>query len=560
MSGQTLIIACVIGTYLGVMVLTGILSRRFVTTSDDFFRGRKSVPWQLAGLSLYMGSFTAVAFVAFGSVVYNQGTIGLLLGYGSVAGWIVLGIVFARLWHRAELVTPLEYLERRFGPGTREMTAWVLMVIGPIANGLRLYALAVILHTVLDVPLLFTILLSGAIVLTYTWIGGLWAVVLTHSLQFIVLLMGLIPLVILSISAAGGIAALPDIMASEAVTFSRGDLGWSWLVTWWLLEFIQALFSLEGIQRFSSVPTERDAKKTALLTAALIIPTPLLALTPIVICRYLFPGVSGEAAFAHIAMQVLPAGLLGMMIGSMVAATLSNLDSAINIDSGILTRDLYHRLFNPNATEARLLAVSRLTTAAITVVITGIAAGIALSQVGMFSFIEALNSRVLVILCIPFVLGILLRQPSAKGFLFACGVGAAVSLASWLAGRSAGDSRLPIIIATTIAMLISSRVMRPNAADVERSVAFFADLRIPKPADPAETAASAGTTAPMLALATLLLASVPAALALFVEPDGLGRVIEGVIAVLLLMLSATFHRYGARARRSRKANLTAALS
>jgi len=472
---DSLIIHLFVFAYLGIMVLVGVMSKKFIHSAKDFFNGGRVLPWWVASISLYMGAFSALSFVALGSVAFNQGVVGLLIAGGGIFGLIFAGLVLAPRWHRAGILTPIEYLEGRFGVSSRQIMAWISVIINPVATGLRLYAFAVMVNGVMGYPLVETVIVAGGIMLAYTLLGGLWAVVLTDAVQFIVLLVGLIPLLILSLFAFD--AAPENYTIGDLFVMTSGSLGWGWLVTWWLVEAININFSFQAIQRYCSVPTEKDAKKAAYFAGIMLIPTPFMAFIPAMVAYYLFPEINGETAFAHMATQVLPAGLLGLMLGAMFSATMSSLDSSFNVDSGIMTHDIYARFINQSASRKKLLMVSRVATVIAASMSIFMALILAFEKTGVFEFLEVLQSRWLVALWVPFLLGVFLKRVQQSGYFFAMVGGLTFSLVLWLMEYSPADARLPVILSSGFFMLVANGLFPAKGKKAESIDLFFIRLK-----------------------------------------------------------------------------------
>lgn len=532
------IVYAVVAIFVAIMIGVGVYAKSFVRDADDFHRGGRRVPWWVAGLSIYMGAFSAFAFVSFGSVVFTDGGVGLLVGYGLAIAYVITGLFFAHRWHRAGLTTPVEYLELRFGPATRQSLAYLTIILNALASALRLFAFAMMMKGLLGLPILPTIIVAGAAMALVAISGGLWGIVLADSVQFIILLAGLIPLLIMSIIHLGGWVELEALASTDLFAVGRGDKGWNWLLTFWLLQIITSNFSFPVIQRLSSVATERDARKAIYLAAALLVPTPLLAMIPVAICFVLYPGTPPELAFAAIAKTVLPVGLLGLMTGAMIAATVSELETAFNIDSAIVTRDIYQRKARPDASPRRLLLVARLTTVASALVAITLAAGLAATQAGIFDFSEAVSSRLTMAICIPFVLGLLLRRISEQAFFFsvACSLTASASL--WWFGLSAGDVRLPLVGVGLASVAIGSLVFTPRGDHKKKIEAFFARLAMPHPEPDGGAAAINLRTVRLIGSTVILIAAVPLSLPLIVGTAGPARLVEYGVGCALLLIGA----------------------
>src|SRR5580658_4949953 len=114
----------VIVGYLVLVLLVGLYYRRRMHSAEDYFAGGHQVPWWLAAVSHYMSSASALAFVSYSQIGYTYGWTAVSLIWMAVPSGIAGGLIFARQWRRARVVTPVEFLERRFNPFVRQLLAW----------------------------------------------------------------------------------------------------------------------------------------------------------------------------------------------------------------------------------------------------------------------------------------------------------------------------------------------------------------------------------------------------------------------------------------------------
>ncbi|HYG07112.1 MAG TPA: hypothetical protein VD865_12005 [Stenotrophomonas sp.] len=363
--------AVVFALYLLAMLALGL---RYVSRNrgarDMFVAGGRS-PWWVAGLSSFMTLKSAGTFVVWGGLAYREGLVAIVLNTcigvsGLLVGWIVAG-----RWRQLGVTTPAEFVRLRFGGAAVQLYTWAMMGVRIVSTGVALYAVAVMLVALVPLApgnplrdpatghlsLHVAIALFGAIVIIYTVAGGLWAVLMTDVMQFIVMQLSvlfLIPLLWLRLDSAVPVA-IPEGFLSP---FS------SQYTPWFMAGWVGVHFFLVGAewafaQRYLCVPTPRDARKGAWLFGALYLISPALWLTPPLLYRLLQPGVDSEQAYILAAQAVLPTGMLGMAMAAMFAATASSLSGQINVFAGVLTEQFYRRLQRPDASERRLVAAGR---------------------------------------------------------------------------------------------------------------------------------------------------------------------------------------------------------
>jgi len=139
----------VVLVYMALMVLIGVYFSRHMKTIGDYFKGGSSIPGWAAGISAYMTNFSAYSFVAIASVVYLNGSAGIMLETGPALAFYIGALLLATRWHRAQVTTPVEYLEARYGKVTRQIFAWLGVTMSLIGSGMRIYALSRLINALL---------------------------------------------------------------------------------------------------------------------------------------------------------------------------------------------------------------------------------------------------------------------------------------------------------------------------------------------------------------------------------------------------------------------------
>ncbi len=202
------------------------------------------------------------------------------------------------------------------------------------------------------------------------------------------------------------------------------------LAAYYLIVFIKYNGEWSFIQRLTSVPNERDAVKMGLLTAAIFLVFPVVAVLPAIAARAYLPDLPPELherCYIEICIRLLPPGALGLMVSAMLSASLSTLASEFNVTANVLTTDIYRRLFRPHAGERELLLVARVGTL-------GVAAAIAVGALyvaglgGAFEANKLLMALFGVPIVIPSVFGILWKRPNTAGVYLCLALGIASGL------------------------------------------------------------------------------------------------------------------------------------
>jgi SSS family transporter len=400
---------------LGIFVISTLSARRTSNQQDMFSAGRRS-PWWASGLSGFMTMFSAGTFVVWGGIAYELGLVAVAINtcYGVAA--LLIGYFVAGRWNELGVSTPAEFVRLRFGKMGLHFFTWTMLLKRLIGVSISLYALAVLLVVLMPVDLNLAIVLFGAIVVLYTMQGGLWAVLMTDVLQFIVLTVVVFLVAVLMISEAGSPQEYVDSVPADFLHVVAGKYGWFFLFGWATIHFFMIGAEWAFVQRFLAVRNPSAARKSAYLFGAMYLITPLFWLLPPLLYRGQVEGVDKEQAYILAAQSVLPAGMLGLMIAAMFSATASMVSSQLNVFAGVLTNDFYQALFHPQASERTLVRVGRFFTAALGAILVVIAILVP-SMGGAEKLIISVNSMLVVPLFAPTLWGLFSRTIGIRDML-----------------------------------------------------------------------------------------------------------------------------------------------
>lgn len=346
------------------ILLAGISFSKSGKSMKSFFAAGGQVPWWISGLSLFMGFFSAGTFVVWGSIAYSYGWVAITIQSAMCIAGFGVGFFIAPKWRKTGVMTAAEYINRRLGMRVQKMYTYLFLLISMFTTGSFLYPVAKIVEVSTGFPLQSSILLLGGISILYVTVGGLWAVVVTDVLQFVILTAAVLIVVPLSFDKVGGVADFINATPEGFFALFNGEYTWVFIIAFCFYN----LFFLGGnwsyVQRYTTVKTEKDAKKVGWLFGALYLICPILWMLPPMVYRVLNPELSGladEGAYLLMCKEALPSGLLGLMLGGMIFATASSLNGTLNISAGVFTNDIYKRLF-PSTREDKLMKIARFST------------------------------------------------------------------------------------------------------------------------------------------------------------------------------------------------------
>jgi len=489
----------VIGGYFALMLGIGAYFFRYMRGMSDFFTGGNRIPWWLSGVSFYMTSFSAFAFVAYSALAFKYGFVAVTLYWVTVPAVFIGAVWIAGRWRRARIVSPVEFLEQRYGLATRQTFAWANVPVRMVDNGLKLLAIGTIVSVGLGFDMAQSILISGLIILAYTFMGGLWAVTVTDFLQFLVMIVGVIILVPLSIAKLpDGLAKLPSQVPEGFFSLTAEERPWPFVLVFFAVMLLQYNSNFALVQRYYCVADEKAARKVGLLMTVLSFLSPPIFFFPAMAARVFLPEAEPATIYATLCAELLPSGFLGLMVAAMFAATMSALSSEYNVMASVLTNDVYRRLFRPDAGDKQLVWVGRLMTLLIGAValVLPLALVYTESDKGLFDKMVKLFGVAGTPIAVPMLAGLLWRRTTHAGALAGFMAGVAVGLALFFFGAPFIPVALTTIAVTLAALITVSLCERPGKSEHLRREQFFEKLDKPVTFDPPP----ATTTRPMMPL------------------------------------------------------------
>jgi SSS family solute:Na+ symporter len=361
--------------YFLLMIGVGIWVRRRIKTAVDFFAAGGRMPWWLAGISHHMSGYSAVVFTGFAAIAYTSGfNIYIWWAVSICIGLLIGSAVFAPRWsrlrQRVHIVSPLEYLAVRFNVPTQQVLAWSGCLLKIFDVGAKWTASAILLNVFAGVPLHGGILLVGGVTLIYVIIGGLWADAMTDLSQFVIQLIAGFAMLIAVLMKLGGISAIWTIWDQLPAGHGQPFNG-EFTVVFTVVYLLVNTLSYNGgtwnlAQRFIAAPTGKDARRAALLSAALYLFWPLVLFFPSWAGPILLPNLQQPSqVYALLAQQLLPPGLIGLVLAGLFAHTMAMTSSDTNAISAVVTRDIVPAVWKraKSLSTATELLVGRISTA-----------------------------------------------------------------------------------------------------------------------------------------------------------------------------------------------------
>ena len=345
----------VVGAYFIVMVAIGMWAKARVHDARDFFAAGGRMPWWLSGISHHMSGYSSAVFVGYAAIAYTEGfVLYVWWALGITVAMVVGAFLFVPRWPRLRqrlgIISPLEYLKIRYNVPTQQLLAWSGTALKVFDVGAKWTATALLLNVFAGVPLGIGILLTGGVTLVYSTIGGLWADALTDTGQFLIQLVAGIVMFVAVLAALDGIPTLWTLWDRLPEANSHAFNG-QYSVLFVLVYLLINTLSYNGgtwnlAQRFIASPTGSAARRAALFSAALYLVWPLVMFFPMWAAPILLPGLDDpEQSYALLTQQLLPAGLVGLVLAGLFSHTMAMTGSDANAISSVVTRDILPALW-----------------------------------------------------------------------------------------------------------------------------------------------------------------------------------------------------------------------
>ena len=546
----------VIGGYFLLVIWVGLYFRKRMTALEDYFAGGHNVPWWLAGVSHYMSSFSAFSFVAYAQMAYTYGWVAVTLFWVTLPACVMGGLFFARAWRRADVITPVEFLERRFNLSVRQVFAWAGLPMKVFEDALKIFATSLFLSLAVGVSVPWSIVTCGAVTVAYTVFGGLWALVVTDYVQFLMKALAILLLLPLALWHAGGVRAAVTGLPPGFLHPTNGPYNWIYLAGFTVLITISYNGSWALAQKYYSVRSESDASKAAYVSAALnFIGAPIMIL-PAMIGRHFLPDLVAQHrtadTYALLVLTLLPPGMVGIIVAALLSATMATVSADFNAIASVLTEDVYHRLVRPQATGHHLVRIGRLMTLVLGTLVVGASLWIAFSgDQSLFQLMVVVAGVFLAPSFLPLLAALTVRRLNSTGALtgFAVGLASGFTMLAvkawylptaprgWFTDGFDGIAILVNTAMTILGMYVGTVARRASDEEQEGARAFFI-APVPRAASlSAGPGAHRSAIAKMTAAVGLLLA-----VAGMMVSDSSARAIDLGVAAALIALGAIQYR------------------
>lgn len=362
----------VIGGYLLAITAFGSYFARFQKTTRDYFLTGQSVPWWAICFTIVATETSTLTFISVPATAYASDLTFLQLVAGYIIGRVLVSIIFLPAYFRGDLMTSYELLQRRFGARVKNLSAFIFLVTRALADGIRLFATALVISVVTNVPVTFAVVIIGAAMIVYTVRGGASAVIWTDVVQLFVYIAGAIVVFVSLLALIPGGWGEVVRVGTEAGKFRilNFSTALSQPYTLWagIIGGVALTLSTHGtdqflVQRLLSARSPNEAARGLVLSGVLVF---------VQFVMFLLIGVMLYTYYQHVPLpralarndELLPTfivtalthGAAGFIVAAIVAAALS---PSLNAMAATTVNDFYVKYFRHDADDATLLRVSR---------------------------------------------------------------------------------------------------------------------------------------------------------------------------------------------------------
>ncbi|MFH1725794.1 MAG: sodium:solute symporter [Elusimicrobiota bacterium] len=412
----------IIGVYFVVVLGMGLwLARQEKGSASDFFVAGRKLGWLVVGASLFASNISSEHLIGLSADGFRSGLAVGNYEWGACVVLVILATVFVPFYIGSRIQTMPEFLERRFGRGARVYLSLVTIAANVLVRiSVALYAGALVMQEMFGLGIWTSIAILALTTVLYTAAGGLKAVVYTDAVQAAVLLAGTAFLSAIALHKVGGwsglTAALDPEMFDMVRPASDPEMPWPGLllgvpilgIWYWCTDQVI-------VQRVLGSRDVHNARMGALFAAFLKILPVFLFVLPGLCGRVLFPEIESKTVFPVMVRELLPVGVTGLVAAALIAALMSSIDSTLNSTGTLVSLDFYQPR-RPDATQAELVRVGRITT--VVVMVFGVLWVLVVRRAeSIFQYLQQVQAAISPPIAASFLLGVFWPRANHAGVL-----------------------------------------------------------------------------------------------------------------------------------------------
>lgn len=349
--------------YFGIIFGIGWYSLRATKSETDYWIAGGKLGWFTGGATMAATHTSAGTFVGTIGVMYTAGwSFGWVLLSIPLAYWFMVAVLAPRFTRQQELTIPAFIETRYYGKGIRGLAAAIILIATVVYIQAQIVAGGLIANTVFGIPTTWGMVGFTAILLVYTVVGGMVAVVYTDAFQLVVMGLGAVfavPLALRQVDGLGGLFTLVE--SAHPLVFTWETMPAALLLTMGLSFFLGGVATPEKLIRLYAMKDMPTIRRGVLFAIVMILGINLLVFVLALCAIVLFPALAtGDLAMPMVATAVLPVTLGSIMLAAITSAMMSTVDSLLIVAGSALSVDIYQNLINPDVSPSRRMWIDRL--------------------------------------------------------------------------------------------------------------------------------------------------------------------------------------------------------
>src|SRR6516165_6107202 len=413
----------IIGFYFALVFAIGMYFARRERTSEDYFLAGRNVGWFFIGASLFVSNISTEHFIGLSGTGASSG---LAVGHFEWLACLILlilGWVFVPFYLRSNVFTMPEFLERRYNRQSAVYLAGI-SIIAYISTkiSVQLYAASVVLERIAGWSLVKTAIVLVIATGIYTVAGGLAAVIYTDTVQTLISITGAVALTVIGLHRVGGIEHLRTMVPESFFHMIKpaSDPSFPWTGIFFGAPILGIWYWCTDqviVQRVLSARDEGHAKAGTIFAGFLKILPVFMLVLPGIIARALFPEQvisKPDSAYPSLVLNLLPTGLVGLVMAALLAAVMGAMSSVFNSASTLVTLDFYKKI-RPEASESQLVNFGRIATGAMVLLGLLWVPFIHLLSAQLYIYLQSVQAYISPPIAVCFIFGILWTRANGQG-------------------------------------------------------------------------------------------------------------------------------------------------
>ena len=440
----------IIGVYFLFVLGIGAMLRSRMRTSEDYFLSARSLPSWVTGLAFLGANLGALEILGMGAGAAQYGIMTAHFYWiGAIPAMCFIALFMIPFYYGSRVVSVPGYLKRRYNEATRGFNAVLFAIFMILLSGLNMYAMAIVFQLLLGWSITASIFLSAGIIMTYVVLGGLSSSIFNEVLQFFLITLGILPLVIFALVAAGGWSGLQETVAKPEffhLWADTGSTGNPMAVQWFAIVFGLGFVMSFGywctdflvVQRALAAEDLAASQRTPLIAAFPKILYGILAIFPGLIAISIFPQLgqspglenSFNMAIPYVMAYYLPTGMLGLALTALLASFMSGMAGNVTAFNTVWTYDIYQAYIRDDAPDGHYVTVGRIATVVGVILSIGTAYAV-LAFESILDYLQLLHGIFLAPLFATFLLGMFWRRTTPWGGFAGLVSGTVAGLVIW---------------------------------------------------------------------------------------------------------------------------------